>query len=63
MTDQGAPAQRRPDDGTPKDGAPDDGWWAHVYEGPAGRLPDTPRAEGGEGAWTSGSTRSPRRSG
>ncbi|MEY9943385.1 protein phosphatase 2C domain-containing protein [Kitasatospora sp. GAS1066B] len=50
MTDQGAPAQRRPDDGTPKDGAPDDGWWAHVYEGPAGRLPDTPRAEGGEGS-------------
>ncbi|MCX4749789.1 protein phosphatase 2C domain-containing protein [Kitasatospora sp. NBC_01287] len=47
MTDQGAPAQRRPDEGTPKDGAPEDGWWTEVYEGPAGRLPDTPRAGGG----------------
>lgn len=50
MTDQGAPAPRRPDDGTPKDAVPEDGWWAQVYEGPAGRLPDTPRAQGGEGS-------------
>ncbi|GAA1994110.1 hypothetical protein [Kitasatospora viridis] len=38
MTDQGVPA--------PSDSA--DAWWSRVYEGPAGRLPDTPGAGGGD---------------
>lgn len=29
---------------------PDDGWWHSVYAGPAGTLPDTPAATGGEGS-------------
>ncbi|MFJ1702477.1 hypothetical protein [Kitasatospora sp. NPDC088346] len=39
MSDQGAPPQRRPEDG----------WWHAVYEGPAGTLPDTPDAVTGPG--------------
>ncbi|WP_371496242.1 protein phosphatase 2C domain-containing protein [Kitasatospora sp. NBC_00374] len=39
MSDQGAPPQRRPEDG----------WWHAVYEGPAGTLPDTPDAATGPG--------------
>ncbi|MFC6598516.1 hypothetical protein [Kitasatospora paranensis] len=40
MSNQGAPAQHRSDDG----------WWHSVYTGPAGTLPDTPGAEAGEGS-------------
>ncbi|WP_051967571.1 protein phosphatase 2C domain-containing protein [Kitasatospora mediocidica] len=58
MTNQGAPAQRRPDDGSPDAGPlaagqaaagpTGDGWWGRVYEGPAGSLPDTPTADAGD---------------
>ncbi|MER8188055.1 protein phosphatase 2C domain-containing protein [Kitasatospora sp. NPDC094015] len=40
MSDQGARAQRRSDDG----------WWHAVYQGPAGTLPDTPDAVPGAGS-------------
>lgn len=40
MTNQGAPAQPRPEDG----------WWGHVYQGPSGTLPDTPQADAGDGS-------------
>lgn len=40
MSNQGAPAQHRPEDD----------WWHAVYEGPAGTLPDTPGAVAGEGS-------------
>lgn len=49
MTNQGAPPQRRPDDGVPAGGVPSaDGWWGQVYEGPTGTLPDTPTADAGD---------------
>ncbi|MEU9076811.1 protein phosphatase 2C domain-containing protein [Kitasatospora sp. NPDC048538] len=41
MSKQGAPAQPH---------RPEDGWWDEVYEGPAGTLPDTPRADAGAGS-------------
>ncbi|MGC0313271.1 protein phosphatase 2C domain-containing protein [Kitasatospora acidiphila] len=37
MTDQGGPTST----------SSADAWWGRVYDGPAGRLPDTPEAEGG----------------
>ncbi|MFE9421665.1 protein phosphatase 2C domain-containing protein [Kitasatospora sp. NPDC006697] len=40
MTDHSVPAPRESDRA--------DTWWHRVYEGPAGRLPDTPEAEGGD---------------
>ncbi|MFI9272335.1 hypothetical protein ACIGXM_16665 [Kitasatospora sp. NPDC052896] len=40
MSDQGARAQRRTEDG----------WWGRVYQGPTGALPDTPDAGPGEGS-------------
>jgi hypothetical protein len=46
MTDQGVPASTGTA-GTGSTASTADAWWNRVYEGPGGRLPDTPEAAGG----------------